>query len=642
MRRKKLSNFQIEPEELLLDRHESKSVFLDDDSKVENHLNPKNFWALFLVAFAISAVLLGRAFWLDVVKGNYYAKRAESNNVRFWPQPALRGIIYDRNNKTLVENAPVFNLLAIIKFLPKDAAELDAMLGRAAAIFDIPADSLKNGLAGLDGDMLDPVILQSNIGEEKVLAFEARSEEFPGLIIEKNAVRRYENGPAFFHIFGYLGRVSRNDIKNDDYYSLADSIGSFGLEARYEKELRGQKGMRAVLLDSKGAVLSQMIAEESAPGNNITLSIDAGLQEALYNSLKNAKIAWNGSGAAAVALDPRNGEVLALVSLPSPDGNDFSKGLTVSEYEKIISNSERPLFNRAISGLYPAGSTVKPLIASAALQEKIIDPAKQIDDTLGYISIPNQYDPDIVYIFKDWKAHGYVDMRRAIAVSANVYFYTIGGGYKNTKGLGIERIDKYLKLFGLGSALGIDLDGEKSGLVPTPEWKKKVKKESWFAGDTYHVSIGQGDLMVTPLQMASAISAVANNGTLWQPRIVKDILSPEGDILNKSKPNPIRDGFIDSENLKIVKEGMRQAVHEGSARLLSALPFETAGKTGTAQFGSANSKSNAWFVGFAPYENPRIAVAIVVDGAGEGSSAAVPVAKDIFEWYFNQPENVLK
>ncbi len=642
MSRKKLSSFQIEPEELLLDRHESRSIFLDDDSRVENHLNPNSFWALFLFSFIISAVLLGRAFWLDVVKGDYYANRAQSNNVRFWSQPALRGIIYDRNNKALVENIPVFNLLTITKFLPKNAVELDAMLGSAAAIINIPADTLKKGLTGLDANMLDPVILQSNIGEEKVLAFEARSEEFPGLIIEKSAIRDYKNGPAFFHTLGYLGRVSKNDIKDDNYYSLTDSIGLFGLESRYEKELRGQKGERAALLNSNGAVLNQVVAQESVPGNNIVLSVDGGLQEVLYNSLKNTKIAWNGSGAAAVALDPRNGEVLALVSLPSPDGNDFSRGLAVSEYKRITSNPERPLFNRAISGLYPAGSTVKPLIASAALQEKIIDPAKQIDDTLGYISVPNQYDPDIVYIFKDWKAHGYVDMRRAIAVSANVYFYTIGGGYKNNKGLGIEKIDKYLKLFGLGAASGIDLDGEKSGLVPTPDWKKKVKKEDWFTGDTYNVSIGQGDLMVTPLQMASAIAAVANNGTLWQPRIVKDISSPDGDILSKSKSSSIRNSFIDPENLKVVREGMRQAVHEGSAHLLSALPFETAGKTGTAQFGVNNAKSNAWFVGFAPYENPRIAVAIVVDGAGEGSSAAVPIAKDIFEWYFSQSDNVLE
>ncbi|OGD30254.1 penicillin-binding protein 2 [Candidatus Azambacteria bacterium RIFCSPHIGHO2_01_FULL_44_55] len=639
---KKLSNFQIEPEELLLDRHESRSIFLDDDSKVENHLNPKNFWALFLFSFIILAVLLGRAFWLNVVKGDYYTKKAQSNNVRFWPQQALRGIIYDRNNKALVENVPVFNLLTITKFLPKNGVELDAMFDSVAVIIDISADTLKKGLAGLDDNMLDPVILQSNIGEEKVLAFEARSEEFPGLVIEKSAIRNYKNGPAFFHMLGYLGRVAKSDIMDDNYYFLTDSIGSFGLESKYEKELRGKKGERATLLNSNGAVLNQVIAEESVPGNNLILSIDGGLQEVLYNSLKNTKIAWKGSGAAAVALDPRNGEVLALVSLPSPDGNDFSRGLTVSKYKIITSDPERPLFNRAISGLYPAGSTVKPLIASAALQEKIIDPIKQIDDTLGYISIPNQYDPDIVYIFKDWKAHGYVDMRSAIAVSANVYFYTIGGGYKNIKGLGIEKIDKYLSLFGLGSVLGIDLNGEKPGLVPTPDWKKKVRKEDWFTGDTYNVSIGQGDLMVTPLQMASAIAAIANNGTLWQPRIVRSISSPEDDILSEFKSNSIRENFIDPENLKIVREGMRQAVHEGSAHLLSALPFETAGKTGTAQFGSANSKSNAWFVGFAPYENPRLTLAIVVDGAGEGSSAAVPIAKDVFEWYFNQPENMLR
>ena len=305
-------------------------------------------------------------------------------------------------------------------------------------------------------------------------------------------------------------------------------------------------------------------------------------------------------------------------------------------YGEIIKDKNKPLFNRAIGGFYPAGSTIKPFVASAALAENIIDPNFKIDDTLGYIKIENQYDPNIVYTYRDWKAHGFVDMRRAIAVSANVYFYIIGGGYKNIKGLGIDRIKKYLNIFGFGSDLGIDLPGESSGLIPDPAWKKSVKNEGWFTGDTYNVSIGQGDTIITPLQLASAIGAVANGGTLWKPKLVLKITDHRNNSIREFKPESIRANIVDESKLKVVREGLRKAVTEGSAYLLNDLPIKVAGKTGTAQITNTFRKTNAWFTGFAPYDNPEIALAIIVEGAGEGSTAAVPVAKEVFYWYYNK------
>ncbi|MEK7134832.1 MAG: penicillin-binding transpeptidase domain-containing protein, partial [Patescibacteria group bacterium] len=360
------------------------------------------------------------------------------------------------------------------------------------------------------------------------------------------------------------------------------------------------------------------------------------LQKLLTDALTEKMADTGSSAAAAVVINPKSGEILSLVSLPSFDNNLFNGNLSDKTYSILAGDKRRPFFNRAISGAYASGSTIKPFMAAAALNENIISPDYQVDDTLGYITIPNQYNPDISYIYHDWKAHGFVDMRQAIAVSANVYFYVIGGGYKNIKGLGIDRIGKYFKLFGFGSPLGIDLLGETGGLVPSPEWKKSVKKESWFTGDTYNVSIGQGDVLITPLQLAAAISAIANDGILYKPKIVSKITDTGGNTIEEFKPEIIRSVNIDKEKLQIVREGMRNAVTEGSVYFLNDLPIKVAGKTGTAQVTNTFRKTNAWFTGFAPYDNPEIALAIVIEGAGEGSTAAVPVAKEVFEWYYNQ------
>ncbi len=327
-----------------------------------------------------------------------------------------------------------------------------------------------------------------------------------------------------------------------------------------------------------------------------------------------------------------------MVSLASFDNNIFNAGLVNKTYQELINNKNRPFFNRAISGFYPAGSTIKPFIASAALVEKTIDPNYKVDDTLGYISVPNEYNPEITYIYRDWRPHGFVDMRRALAVSANVYFYTIGGGYKNIKGLGINKIEKYLKLFGFGAPLGIDLPGETGGLVPNPDWKMKTRQESWFTGDTYNVSIGQGDVKITPLQLATAMAAIANDGTLWRPKLVSKITGSNNNIIKEIKPEAIKTDLIGQENLKIVREGLRQAVTEadGSAYFLKDMPIKVAGKTGTAQVYSDFSKINALFAGFAPYDDPQIALAIVVEGSGRGITSALPAAKEVFEWYYNK------
>lgn len=374
--------------------------------------------------------------------------------------------------------------------------------------------------------------------------------------------------------------------------------------------------------------------EKSLPvsGLNLKLNMDAGLQKKIYDEIAaeseklSGRFKKDGLMAAAAAIDPRNGGVLAMISLPSYDNNLFAKGISAKDYNSLINNPNSPLLNRAIAGNYPPGSTIKPLIASAALNEKIITSSKIIN-THGYINIGN-------YIFPDWKNHGSINIIDAIAQSSDVFFYTIGGGYEDIKGLGIDKIKKYANLFNLGEKTGIDLAGESAGLIPDEGWKKATKKEEWYIGDEYHASIGQGDVLATPLQLANYIATIANGGILYKPQIVDSMIDGQGRIVEDIAPVMVRKDFIDAKNLKIVQEGMRAAITRGTGRILNNLAVTSAGKTGTAQFGP-NKDLHSWFVVYAPYENPVIAMAILVEGGGEGNELAVPIAKNVLEWYFS-------
>ncbi len=619
--RLKKNKSEIEPEEILLDRKLA--------IKLETPLGNNGFLIIFAISILILGLFWGRVFWLQIKNGDYYASRSNKNNIRFYYGRSPRGIIYDINNKIITSNIPDFNLLIIPAYLPKQSDELNEWVNQLAKILKKDNSEIEDFIKNLNKNSTEPVFFVSYLDRETLISLETNLTALSAIFINEETRRDYGDGGYFSHIAGYIGKVSSDDIKADSYYGMLDFIGKDGLEAQYEKELRGDHGKIAVLVNSENTILKTLIAKEAVPGNNLILSIDGDLQKLLTNALNDKIIQTNSTGAAAVILNVKSGEIISLVSLPN-----FN--LSVKTYGEIIKNKNKPFFNRAISGTYPAGSTIKPFVASAALAENIIDPNSKIDDTLGYIKIENQYDPNIVYTYRDWKAHGFVDMRRAIAVSANVYFYIVGGGYKNFKGLGIDLIKKYLNTFGFGSDLGIDLPGEAPGLIPDPLWKKSAKNEGWFTGDTYNVSIGQGDVLVTPLQMASAVAAIANNGTLWKPKIVSRITGPDGQIIKEFGPEIIRNNFIDTGNIQVIREGMRGAVTEGSAYLLNDLAIKVAGKTGTAQVTNTFRKTNAWFAGFAPYDNPEIALAIIVEGAGEGSTAAVPVAKEVFEWYYNR------
>ena len=422
-------------------------------------------------------------------------------------------------------------------------------------------------------------------------------------------------------------------------YAINDSSGKSGLEKSYEQYLRGIPGKLEFQKTAVGIQKGQEIISEPISGNNVVLNIDSDLQQKIYEELEKSIKNVGSKKGSAVALDPRNGQVLALVSFPSYDNNLFAKGISQKDLDLLLNDNSQPFFNRAISAQYPTGSTIKPFEASGALQEKLISPIKLINDP-GFIEVKSKYDPSIVYRFGGVTPHGWVDMREAIAVSSNIYFYTIGGGYLDQQGLGPTKIAKYLSLFGWGEKTGIDLPGEFKGFIPSPEWKKEYKKESWWDGDTYNLAIGQSDLQVTPLQLALAYATIANGGTLYKPQIVNKIIdtsTQEPMIVKQFEPEIVRQGFIDKENLKVIQEGMRDGVQKpyGSAYFLNSLSVPVASKTGTAEIGK-DGYYNTWASVYGPYENPNIVLIVTIEEVEGLRSGSLTVAKEVLNWYFSQ------
>ncbi len=376
-----------------------------------------------------------------------------------------------------------------------------------------------------------------------------------------------------------------------------------------------------------GRETSIITKEDPLNGANLILSIDATLTAKIEQILE-ARLGTS-ARASVIVMNPQNGEIFSLVSVPTFDSNAFAHGISSEQYNSLLQDPNQPLFNRAIGGSFASGSTFKPVVAAAALAEGIIDSNTSFIST-GGIQVG-------LWTFYDWKAggHGVTNVTRALSESINTFFYYIGGGYENFVGLGVERIMSYAQRFGFGHALGIDIPGEGNGFLPSKAWKEEQKGERWYIGDTYNVSIGQGDLLVTPLQIASMTSVVANGGILYQPHVGHALEIDDWE--QKTEPIILDDSVVDNQAIQIVREGMRQAVISGSARRLSSLPVTSAGKTGTAQW-SSTRQTHAWFTGFAPYENPEIAITVMVEEGGSGDVVAVPIAYDILEWWFTQFE----
>lgn len=586
---------------------------------------------LLVVLLCAFGVLTARAAQLQVFSGDEHRTRADRNRIRVLPTPAVRGIFFDRTGVPLVSNVPSFTLRVTAADLPQDAdararvfAEVPALAGMDQAEFAVAVGEARR-------TPYVPVAVQGGIPYDDAVRLTVAAERFPGVDVTVDTVRRYAGAPGLAslgHLFGYVGKITEEAYAAaaPGTYLLNDRIGRSGIEAAFETLLRGTFGTRQAEVDALGREQRVIAERPPADGQSIRLTLDLAAQERLEDALVAAMRRAGGRRAAAVALDPRDGGVIALVSLPGYDQNLFAGGVSSSTYRALNEDDDRPLFGRAISGLYPSGSTIKPLVAAAALEAGVITSQTTVESTGGI-----RYG---AWFFPDWKAggHGRTDVRKAIAESVNTFFYMISGGTESFPGLGIDRLSAWLMRFGLGAVTRIELPGEAAGLVPTPEWKERVKKDAWVIGDTYHAAIGQGDVLVTPLQMAVVTQAFANGGTVFAPHLLAARRGADGEAL--VVPEKLAGDFLSPQTLDMVRQGMRQTVTAGSAPSLMAVPVAVAGKTGTAQ-GRPDRPAHAWFTGFAPYDRPEIVITVLIEEGGEGSHAAVPVAREFLSWYFS-------
>ena len=575
------------------------------DDILEVPVKPGVFKICFLVVALIALVNVNRLFSLNVFKGDFYRQRALANISEVAVQKAERGVILDRYGKPLVKNKPIFNAVLVPSQLPKETTEKKTAIAKITEMLDLEPEAIQKIIKKTDLEFTNRILLVRDLPQNKAVIFQ--SANLTGLQIESGWQRDYQESKAFSHLLGYVGLVAKNDLVVNPDLTSNDLIGKNGLEAYYDRQLRGENGKITIFQNVQGKILTENLTKQPKAGQPLKTFIDADLQNYFSNRLEQGLKELGRDTGVGIAIDPSNGEVLALVSLPSFDG---------ARIADFLNQSTQPLFNRAITGLYAPGSTIKPLVAVAALNEKVIDTKKEIFSA-GYIEIPNPYNPDKPSIFLDWKPHGWVNFYSALARSSNIYFYALGGGWEDVKGLGISKLRDYWQRFGFGNPTNIDLVGEKEGLLPAPS-------SDWRLGDTYNATIGQGDLLVTPLQLVNYITAIANGGKIYEPRIAK------------TEPKMLKDLANLKEFLSEAEKGMIEATQKsyGTAYLLNDLPFLTAAKTGTAQI-NYNTKTNALFVGYGPIPQPRIAILVLVENAREGSLNAVPVAKDVFKWYYD-------
>lgn len=563
----------------------------------------------------IAVLLLGRSFYLQIVKGSDFRQQAEHNRVDIALIPAPRGIIRDQAEVPLVENISSTDLVFDPVLLPPPEDEAYLLENIPRLVPDITAPQVRAALTKARATQ-QPVLLAKALDHDVVLSLQEAGDTITGAKLVSSLVRHYLVSQPTAHIVGYTNAVTSEELAADTALYPTDTTGKTGIEKIRDKELRGTHGAVYTEVNATGRPQTALGQTEAVAGSDLQLTIDIGLQEFIHRLFverdeQRQEAHEDSLAGAVVVLDSQMGEVHALVSYPSFDPNTFSQPALSRQNKAYFEDAAQPLFNRAVDGTYASGSIIKPFLAAAALQEGIITANTTVLSTGGLSVGP--------WHFPDWKAggHGITDVQKAIAESVNTFFYSITGGYESQPGLGIERSKKYMEMFGWAKPTGIDLPSENTGFLPSPQWKKDVKKESWYIGDTYHLAIGQGDVLVTPLQVAVGTAALAT-GYVHQPHLVSD---------NSAKTRlPISPG-----HLATVREGMRQAVTEGSARTLFDLPIPLAGKTGTAQIGGTD-KTHAWFTSFGPYDHPEFVVTVLLERGGEGDKDAVPFAKGIWQY----------
>lgn len=578
--------------------------------------------------FFVIGLFLVRGLYLQILNGPYYHAMAEQNRYHTTRIVPPRGQILDRNGVVLAENIPSFLLTMTIGSLPKDSVERDSVINHLCETIGLQRADIDLLLTQYAKRPSEKIPILQKISFESAMRLDIDIAKFPGFELVTSTQRHYPSALlSLSHVLGYTGKITSEEFEHASKkgYRPIDVIGKTGVEKQAEDLLRGTPGKQISEVDAVGHELSVVSKTDPIAGSTLILGIDLEFQKFIEIHLADILKKVGATKGSVIAMDPNTGIIRAIVSAPSFDNNLFASGIDQTSYKQLSENPDQPLFFRAISGNYPSGSIFKPFIAYAALKEHIID------EHTSFLSVGGIHVGD--WFFPDWKAggHGVTDVRKAIAESVNTFFYMIGGGFSNVTGLGVDRIVRYAQIFGFGSKTGIDIPGESTGFLPSKDWKLKVKGERWYVGDTYHLSIGQGDFLTTPLQMAVATSTIANGGYVVRPHVIQAVEG--GKTIDLSSDDRVQIQEYDANAVRIVREGMRQSVTNGSNRRLLNIPVAVAGKTGTAQ-SAVNRPNHSWFTGFAPYDHPTIVLTVLIEEGGESTSAAVPLADEILGWWF--------
>ncbi len=596
------------------------------ERSITSTLSPKRLRIGFSIFLLVLVGFFVRAGYLQVYQGSAFHALADANRYRVTRVLSPRGKILDRNGEVLATNVPSFVLTMTIADLPKDADARDQAIQRVCDQVGVQRADIDLLLTQYAKQPQESIPIVRNIPYESAMRLNVEIAQYPGFDLLATIQRSYPStAVSLAHVLGYMGKISPNEFTSlsASGYRAIDQIGKTGIERSAEEILRGTPGKLVTEVNASGHELSVVSKTDPIPGVDVRLGIDLELQKYIEIQMQAILPNVQATRASVVAIDPNTGIVRALVSIPSFDNNLFSNQISHDDYQALIDDPDQPLFFRAIAGEYPSGSIFKPFVAYAALVENIIGEHTSFLSS-GGIRVGEWY-------FPDWKpgGHGVTDVRKAIADSVNTFLYIIGGGFQDTIGLGIERITQYARYFGFGAKTGIDLPNEADGFLPSKEWKEKVKGERWYVGDTYHMAIGQGDFLSTPLQMTVATAAIANDGWMITPRVMDTGAEPEKKRID----------HMNEAAMQIVQEGMRQSVLTGSNKRLLSLAQPVAGKTGTAQSVS-DRPTHSWFAGYGPYQNATLAITVLVEEGGESTAAAVPLAEKIFSWWFaHEPTN---
>lgn len=579
------------------------------------------------IIFLIFITLTSRMAYLQVIHGADYRLQADNNRIRLMPIMAPRGLFYDRNGVLMVSNRPGFT----VSLVPISGPIQDQVIDKLANILGISPSAIRQKIAQQD-NTLEPIQIKNDVGPDIVTRIEERREDLPGVVIQIQSVRNYINNDLGAHIFGYVSEISEEFLaqKKDAGYKPGDIIGKFGLEQVYDKDIRGVNGGGQVEVDVTGRPVQMLGKKEPIPGNNLILTIDAKIQKAAEKAMDDrlyylqTKLGnVNAKAAAAVVMNPQTGEILAMVSRPTFNPNLFNGGISTKDWKVINDDPFNPLQNRVLTGEYPPGSTFKIVTGTAALELGKVTPEEKILDTGRHWLIPKGNALN--------EALGWISFKEALSKSDNVYFYEMGNR------LGIDNLEKYARMFGLGAYTGINLPGEANGLVANQKYKEKVYGEDWYLSETFDAAIGQGFQLATPLQVANVMAQIANGGHRYRPYLVSSVVSPKDQVLQTFTPEEVGRIEISDRTLTLIRDALHDVALPGgtAAYAFDGFPISIAGKTGTAE--NSHGDDHGWFVAYAPFDNPTVVVAVIVEQGGFGSDSAAPIARKILEAAFNIP-----